>query len=43
VRVDTAGANERSHRVDIPYLDRDVATALHQRLATAVGASAFRW
>jgi putative membrane protein len=43
VRVDTAGASERSHRVDIPYLDGDVATALHQRLATAVGASAFRW
>ncbi len=43
VRVDTAGANERSHRVDIPYLPREVAFELHSRLAAAAGASAFRW
>jgi putative membrane protein len=43
VRVDTAGASERSHRIDIPYLPGDVATELHRRLAAAAGASAFRW
>jgi putative membrane protein len=43
LRVDTAGASERSHRIDIPYLPRDVATELHRRLAAAAGASAFRW
>ena len=43
VRVDTAGANERSHRVDIPYLARDTAVALHHRLAASAQGSAFRW
>jgi putative membrane protein len=43
VRVDTAGASERSHRVDIPYLPREVAFDLHHRLAAAAAASAFRW
>ena len=33
VRVDTAGANERSHRIDIPYLQRDDASELQRRLA----------
>jgi putative membrane protein len=43
VRVDTAGANPTSHRVDIPYLPRDVAFGLHHRLAAGAAASAFRW
>jgi putative membrane protein len=43
VRVDTAGASERSHRVDIPYLPRDVAHDLYQRLATRAASTAFRW
>jgi putative membrane protein len=43
VRVDTAGAGERSHRVDIPYLPRDAAVALHRRLAAAAASTAFRW
>ena len=43
VRVDTAGAGELSHRVAIPYLDRDVATALAGRLAAAAANTAFRW
>jgi putative membrane protein len=43
VRVDTAGAGEASHRVDIPYLDRDVAGRLAGRLATQAANSAFRW
>ena len=43
VRVDTAGAGPLSHRVDIPYLDRDVAGRLAARLATQAASSAFRW
>ncbi len=43
VRVDTAGAGERSHRVDIPYLAEDVARALAGRLAGLAARTAFRW
>ena len=43
VRVDTAGAGQLSHRVAIPYLDRDVAAGLSQRLAGAAANVAFRW
>ena len=43
VRVDTAGAGELSHRVAIPYLDRDVARALAGRLSAAAANTAFRW
>jgi putative membrane protein len=43
VRVDTAGGNERSHRVDIPYLGRETAEVLHTRLAEQISRTAFRW
>ena len=43
VRVDTAGASERSHRIDIPYLPRDVAFDLHARLAASAAATELRW
>ena len=43
VRVDTAGAGEFSHRVDIPYLDRGLAGALAGRLAAAAAHTTFRW
>jgi len=43
VRVDTAGAGEFSHRVDIPYLDQEVASGLAGRLAAAAANTAFRW
>jgi putative membrane protein len=43
VRVDTAGAGEFSHRVDIPYLGRDVAERLRSRLAAQAGNTDFRW
>jgi putative membrane protein len=43
VRVDTAGASERSVRVDIPYLPRDVAHDLHRRLAAGAARTDFRW
>jgi putative membrane protein len=43
VRVDTAGAGERSHRIDVPYLPHDVAIDLHHRLATAAAGTDFRW
>ncbi len=43
VRVDTAGANERSHRIDIPYLPRAGAEELQLRLATQAADTAFHW
>ncbi len=43
VRVDTAGASERSVRVDIPYLPADVALRLQQRLAAGAARTDFRW
>ena len=43
VRVDTAGAGEGSHRVDIPYLEVDTATELFGQLGTAAARTAFRW
>ena len=33
VRVDTAGAGQFSHRVDIPYLDHTIARRLADRLS----------
>jgi putative membrane protein len=41
VRVDTAGAGERSHRVDIPYLARETARELHRRLSAQAASTAF--
>ena len=43
IRVDTAGGNPFSHRVDIPYLDRKVADALADRLAAHAASTGFRW
>jgi putative membrane protein len=43
VRVDTAGAHERSHRIDIPYLGRDAAADLQRRLAAQAADTAFHW
>jgi putative membrane protein len=43
VRADTAGAGERSHRVDIPYLGVDVADELRERLAAQAARTAFKW
>jgi putative membrane protein len=43
VRADTAGAGERSHGVDIPYLGADVADALRERLAVQAARTAFKW
>ncbi len=43
VRVDTAGAGERSHRVDIPYLAADLARDVADRLAGLAARTAFRW
>ena len=42
VRVDTAGASEKS-RINIPYLPRDVAEALHTKLAQEAAERQFRW
>jgi putative membrane protein len=43
VRVDTAGAGDSSHRVDIPYLPRDVARHLCDLLTAQAARTAFRW
>jgi putative membrane protein len=43
VRVDTAGAGERSHRVDIPYLDARTAREVQQGLAHAAARTVFQW
>jgi putative membrane protein len=43
VRVDTAGATERSHRVHVPYLPWDVAVSVQQGLASRAAGTVFRW
>jgi putative membrane protein len=43
VRVDTAGAGDLAHRVDIPYLARETARELHGLLAAQAARTAFRW
>ena len=43
VRVDTAGAGQFSHRVDIPYLDHAIARNLADRLSANAANTAFRW
>jgi putative membrane protein len=43
IRVDTAGAGDASHRVDIPYLAIEQAAELFGRLGTAAARTAFRW
>ncbi len=43
VRVDTAGAGELSHRVDIPYLDQQTARGIAARLSAAAANTTFRW
>jgi putative membrane protein len=43
VSVDTAGAGDASHRVNIPYLSREKATELFEQLGKAAARTAFRW
>ena len=43
LRVDTAGAGERSHRVDVPYLPGDVALATYHHLSQRAASTLFRW
>ncbi|HET7217252.1 MAG TPA: PH domain-containing protein [Vicinamibacterales bacterium] len=43
VRVDTAGAANLSHRVNIPYLSRALAGRLYSALARQASQTAFRW
>jgi putative membrane protein len=43
VHADTAGASERSHRVSIPYLPREVARQLHRHIAGRAAQTVFRW
>ncbi len=41
VAVDTAGAG--AHRIDVPYLPREVAERLRMTLATEAAATTYRW
>jgi putative membrane protein len=43
IRVDTAGSASPVHRISIPYLARETAAMLHERLATQTAQTAFRW
>lgn len=43
VRVDTAGAGDWSHRVDIPYLPRDTARELFTLLEARAASTELRW
>lgn len=43
VAVDTAGAGTLGLRIDIPYLDRDVADTFSRRLYAEASASEFDW
>ena len=43
VRVDTAGGPSPIHRISIPYLGRDTAATLYERLANQTAQTAFRW
>jgi putative membrane protein len=43
VEVDTAGGLAPMHRVSIPYLARDTARALSERLSAQAAQTAFRW
>ena len=41
VQVDTAGG--RMHQIRIPFLHREIAAALHERLSSQAAQTAFRW
>ena len=41
--MDSEGAKEGSHGVDIPYLPRDTAAGLGDLLAAQAARTAFRW
>jgi putative membrane protein len=43
VQVDTAGANDGSDAVYIPYLSSATARALHDRLAAEASRTSFEW
>ena len=43
LRVDTAGGPSPAHRISIPYLARETADALYERLASQTAQTAFRW
>jgi hypothetical protein len=43
IAVDTAGAGSLGHRIDIPFLDVDVAQAILERLYHETRTTEFRW
>ena len=43
IRVDTAGSGATAHRITIPYLARETAEVLYERLAAHTAQTAFRW
>lgn len=43
IQVDTAGSNIAAHRVDIPYLDKNIILQLHHKLTEQVSREQFVW
>jgi putative membrane protein len=43
VRADTAGGRELAHGITIPYLGRDTAHTLYERLSAQAARTTFRW
>ena len=43
VRLDAAGGPAPAHRISIPYLARETASDLYERLASQTAQTAFRW
>jgi putative membrane protein len=43
IAIDTAGAGKAGHRVSVPFLPREVAVELHDRLAVEAAKRSFRW
>jgi len=43
VRIDTAGGASPVYRISIPYLARETASTLYERLATQTANTTFRW
>jgi putative membrane protein len=43
IAIDTAGAGKAGHRVSVPFLPREVAVELHDRLAVEAARRSFRW
>jgi hypothetical protein len=43
VYADTAGSDGGGYAINVPYLPREVASTLQQRLSAAAANTAFQW